>query len=106
MMAIDRVALEAAVEQCLAEGGDHAARVKLQLAGESWMKAAQFAAALCQTKALNLACYDLEPAFAHEDDAETNPEAVQLLARMHELGISRWDPDPVAAIAAKTRGGS
>lgn len=105
MMAIDRIALEAAVAQCLAEGGDAAERVKLQLAGESWINAAQFAAAICQTKALNLACYETEPCFVDDDDVN-NPEALKLLQQMLSLGISRWDPDPMAAIAAKTKGGS
>jgi hypothetical protein len=59
--------------------------------------AATFAAYSCQCAALDLKPWERPPCHADERDSD---EAARLLRQMLALGISRYHPDPLAAIAA------
>jgi hypothetical protein len=97
----DRVALTAALEQARAEGADRAA----QIAAKGWREAAESAVYHCQCRALCLRPWQEPPCVADADDpAERDKAAQKLLREMLALGVSRFHPDPLAAIeAAKQR---
>jgi hypothetical protein len=80
-------------------------------AGEAWESVAKSCAVLCQDANLRLMPWQLPPASRtiadHLDDALREPggpsgrrEAAELLKKLLELGLSRYEPDPAGAIAA------
>jgi hypothetical protein len=64
---------------------------------EPWQKVAEFAASLCQSKALGLRPWENPPCHAHVDPMGGDG-SVKLLAKMEKAGISRWHPDPLRAL--------
>ena len=76
------------------------------LKDEPWERVARFAARCCQSRMLNLPPWDLPPcSVSEDDDSESDAEAVKLLRKMLAAGVSRYAPDPMAAIeAAKPKG--
>jgi hypothetical protein len=97
----DRGALALALEQARAEGADRAGQIDAKLKAESWKDVAAFAAYCCQCRALHLKPWQEPPAIVSEDDPNERDKAVQqLLRRMLAAGVSRFAPDPIAAIAA------
>jgi hypothetical protein len=94
----DRAALKLAIKQCRAESPERAEQIDAKLADEPWEEVAEFAAYCCQTNNLRLKPWQTPPCHVGGDDVQ--PEAVRLLEQMRELGISRWHPDPLAAIEA------
>ena len=101
MTKTDRAALKLAIKQCRAESPERAAQIDAKLADEPWEDVAEFAAYCCQISNLRLKPWQTPPCHVGGDDNQ--PEAVRLLAQLRELGISRWHPDPIAAIAAAER---
>lgn len=63
-----------------------------------WHEVAVAAAYHCQIKSLKLKPWQTPPCYANEDG---DGPADILLRKMTEGGISRFDPNPVAALAAK-----
>jgi hypothetical protein len=100
----DRAALMLALEQAR-EDADHATQIATKLDEDGWQEAAEFAAYCCQSRALRLRPWEEPPLVVDEhDEHERDADAQKLLREMLALGVSRYDPDPVAAIeAAKQR---
>jgi hypothetical protein len=104
----DKAALELAIE--IARKRDRAQRQKqidTMLKEQPWHEVAEFAAYGCQCDTLHLKPWQPPPCWAEIDDQdnEAGPisgrrAAAELLRRMQALGISRWHPNPIAAIAA------
>jgi hypothetical protein len=106
----DRVALELAIEMARNQDEGRRKQIDAKLAGEPWLEVAMFAAYCCQFHALRLPPHEVPPCYiddpnaivdrANKTWAEFAPEAVALYGRMIALGISKYHPDPMAAIAA------
>jgi hypothetical protein len=96
----DRAALKLAMEHASKEPA-RAAQLRSKLRDESWTAVARFAAYVCQGESLHLFPWESPPCWADEGDNDT---AAKLLRQMLDLGISRWHPSPMDAIAeAKKR---
>jgi hypothetical protein len=109
--AVDRAALVLAIELTLQEtdqGRVQQVRSMLHDPDRSWDETAHFCSYHQQMNALNLHPWELPPLSIYPDDADymkirgrqVTPEAVTLLKRMLDAGISRYHPDPLAALAA------
>jgi hypothetical protein len=101
----DRAALMLALEQARAEDADRAAQIDAKLEEDGWREAAESAAYCCQCRALRLRPWEEPPCIvdAH-DDHERDKDAQKLLRDMLAAGVSRFHPDPLAAIAATKQG--
>jgi hypothetical protein len=101
---VDKAALELAMKIARQEPG-RAEQLDAKLKTESWFNVATFASYCCQTDSLNLrpwqepTCHVYFDEPVKTDDVQGRCSALQLLAQMEALGISRWHPDPLAAIA-------
>jgi hypothetical protein len=107
----DKAALELAID--LARKGDRTSQQQIDamLKERPWQDVAEFAAYGCQCDALRLKPWQPPPCWAEVDDQdnEAGPisghrAAAELLRRMLALGISRWHPDPLAAIETAEAG--
>ena len=103
----DLDALELAIEQTLAEDDKGRVEQVAHMLEEDWWHGATFAAYHRQTDSLNLKVWESPPCSFDEDDIDTDlpaddihgdKTALRLLKEMLDLGISRWHPDPLAAI--------
>jgi hypothetical protein len=101
---VDRQALELALEFGRKDPRRRE-QLDLMLQRQSWIEVAQFASYGQQCRSLNLRPWQSPPAWAElgdQDDAAGpifgRRAAAELLARMLALRISRWHPDPIAAI--------
>ena len=75
--------------------------VNAKLETEDWQEAAEFAAYCCQIAALHLKPWQEPPCVVDENDPlDRAPDAQALLRKMLALGVSRYHPDPLAAIEA------
>jgi len=103
---LDRAALTQALAMCRAEGEGRAWQIDEKLKDEPWESVARFAASCCQSRTLKLQPWDTPPCgVSEDDDGESNADAVKLLRKMLAAGVSRFHPDPLAAIeAAKPKG--
>jgi hypothetical protein len=101
----DRTALKLALERCRAQGEGRSQQLDSMLEDRSWEEVATFAAYSCQCDSLRLRPWQDPPCCVDEDeelpagDVGGKHEAQQLLRQMLALGISRWVPDPLVAIA-------
>ena len=107
---IDRAAFDLAIETARQDPAQ-CRRIDDQLArGEDYAKVGEAAAYHCQIEALALMPWQDPPCYADLSaldrpygDARAAREGAELALRMQRLGISRWHPDPAAAIAAAER---
>jgi hypothetical protein len=104
MKRIDRTALKLAIQQTLAAGGVEAEQIRNKLARESWEEVAQFAAYSRQCVTLRLRPWEAPPAHTYDEgrdpeDYGGRPKELALLRRMLRAGVSRWHPNPPAALA-------
>ena len=100
--AVDREALNRALQLTLAED-EHgrAEQLPSMRPNDGWWYAASFCASHRQYAALNLKPWQSPPCNVDEDNPrERDHNAVRVLKRMLAHCVSRWDPDPVAAIEA------
>jgi hypothetical protein len=98
---IDRDALERALQLTLKEP-DRTEQVSEMLAERGWFSAASFSAYHRQCTSLRLKPWEYPPCWA-DDEIANDPlraSALTLLRRMEGLDLSRYEPDPIAAIAA------
>jgi hypothetical protein len=108
LSAADRAALELAIETARKHSRADRAQIDDKLRTEPWLTVAMFAAHECQEWSLDLQPWECWPPCAVEVDDDDAPglehrgirKSAALLRHMLALGISRWHPDPVAAIEA------
>jgi hypothetical protein len=102
----DRDALERALK--LANEHQHAhdilrdgeTQIERMLKRRTWQEVAEFASYGCQMRSLALRPWQSPPCCVGTD--ETNPEhapAVALLRRLFDAGLSRYEPNPIVALA-------
>ena len=96
----DRAALKLALSTARAEDRARAQQIDAKLKDEPWAEVAEFAAYVCQGRSLHLAPWKSPPCWADADDSDP---AAKLLRQMLDLGVSRWHPDPMAAIEEAKR---
>ena len=106
---VDRDALQRAME--IAQRDPLSAKhLRSKLEDQPWREVAEFAAYSCQIDALSLKPWQSPPIHIDEDadepdSAEREPDtaARKLLRRMLAAGVSRYDPNPLAALAGAKR---
>jgi len=96
----DEAALKLALAQAC-EDQDRREQLESMLEDRPWRQVAAFAAHVCQCRALKHPPWERPPCgVSEDDDREINIEPVRLLRRMLAAGVSRYDPDPLAALEA------
>jgi hypothetical protein len=96
---VDQDALTRCMEIAARRDRARAEQLKSMLADRDWDEVAEFAAYVCQTHALGLKPWEQPPCVADEDGPdERDKEAQRLLRQMLTAGVSRYDPDPLAAL--------
>jgi hypothetical protein len=108
---LDRRALELAIK--IDRQRNKACRLQLddKLKTEAWIEVARFAAHRCQEISLHLAPWQCWPPSRVAVDDVDKPgyehrgigQSAALLRRMLAAGVSRYHPDPLAALAAAPR---
>jgi hypothetical protein len=108
---VDREALERAIELAKAESPARRKQIDDMLAKDGWDEAARFAAYACQDGNLKLAPWQMPPCWIRGDldallaapvtghDHRGQRQAARLLKRLYAAGLSRFEPDPEAALA-------
>ena len=105
---IDRDALRRALALARAESDGEREHLDAIEAQSGWQEAAESAAYHCQCRALRLKPWQAPPCHGGPDEigigyGNTAGE-VRLRRRLREAGLSLYEPDPHAALAAKARG--
>jgi hypothetical protein len=112
----DKIALERSLAVAMKKPG-RAQQIQAKLKEEPRLAVMKFAASLCQDEALRLRPNQLPPCEIDPDDIDAILErgdcddvsavygAALLLRRMIKAGISRWHPDPVAALRDRAGNG-
>ena len=102
---IDRDALTRALAMCRAENPGRAAQIDSMLTDRPWKEVASFAANCSQTRSLDLMPWQSPPCIASLDhleeplgDARGLRESAELLRRLLDAGLSKYEPDPLAAL--------
>jgi hypothetical protein len=106
MKPVDRDALERAIamrkERTRNERRrDGKTQIERMLDDRPWREVGEFAAYCCQMRSLELRPWQYPPCWVGPKD--TNPEhapAIALLKRLLANNLSRFEPDPVGAVAA------
>ena len=79
-----------------------AGAVDAMLKTSTWEEAGAYASFHLQTKSLRLRPWQTAPCDA-DQDFDPTPGARELAARMERAGLSKWCPDPMAALAEAER---
>jgi len=96
---LDRDALQRCMDIAMRDP-DRADQLQTKLDdGQSWHDVARLAASLVQSRALRLKPWEVPPSVASEDDKDAH----LLLQKMIKAGLSRYEPDPRAALLKKKR---
>jgi hypothetical protein len=106
---VDVAALERALAACRAGEPMRRGQLEAMIQEGGWRSAGRAAAYGLQIKNLHLKPHQLPPCVIDENNPRSDEEAsaAMLLRRMISLGLSRYEPDPLAAIeAAEARAGS
>jgi hypothetical protein len=74
-----------------------ARQLDAKLAGETWLEVAAFAAHACQCRALHLKPWETPPCSVADMDDDAGAPG-RLLHRMLAVGLSKYEPDPLAAL--------
>ena len=108
---VDRSALERAIEIAKGESPGRARQIADKLKHESWNAVGMFAASCCQDRALQTRPWELAPVSVDEDDPIPDGDdhrrtgrAIKLLRRLLAAGLSRYEPDPIAALERVEQG--
>ena len=105
---LDRQALDLAITIDRERNKACRQQIDDKLRTEPWLRVAKFAAQRCQEIALHLQPWECWPPCAVSVDEVDAPgfehrgvsQSAALLRRMLACGVSRWHPDPIAAIEA------
>jgi hypothetical protein len=102
----DRTALERALVACRAESPARAKQIDSMLADRPWEDVAQFASSCAQGRALDLMPWQSPPCHAGLralsepfGDPRGARESAELLQRLLDAGLSKYEPDPLQALA-------
>ena len=102
---VDHAALVKAIETVRAKGGDRREQIEEKLRGQhgcTWLDTALFASYSAQCEALDLFPGTYPPCWIEgPGDVAADPDnraTFRLLQRMLAAGVSRFDPDPLAAL--------
>src|SRR5262245_10734916 len=100
----DDIALKRAM-QIASQGKLRKQQLDDMLRDRDWYEVASFAASCCQSQALQLKPWQSPPCVCDEDDPdERDKQGQALLKRMLAARISRYDPDPLAALEKAAKG--
>jgi hypothetical protein len=99
----DRDALTRALDICRAESPGRAQQIDSMLQDQPWLEVAKYAAHFCQHRSLRLLPWETEPMYGDVDLSWRDDDAARLLHQMLALGISKFEPDPMAAIEKRSR---
>jgi hypothetical protein len=107
---IDREAFERAIAMTRANSGPDAVQIENKLRDEPWWQVGRFAAMCRQCDSLNLGPHLTPPCWATKADLVADPNdpddssgkraAAVLRKRLLDAGLSQYEPDPIAALAA------
>lgn len=114
MKAHDRAALQLAINLTRRESAERRRQIDDMLRHDDWFAAATFAAYHCRVRALRLKPWETPPLYVVDPDdpnagpcrgtvSNNWPAAARLVKQMQALGISKFHPDPIAAIEAAAR---
>ena len=104
LAAVDREALERAMEITKRDPLRAEQLEGKLLQGDPWTEVAEFASYSCQIHTLSLKPWQSPPCVADEDDPdERDKKAQHLLRKMLAAGISRFEPNPLAALERAER---
>ena len=114
---VDREALALAIKLMHGESRACAEQLDAKLEREPWDEVGAFASYHCQMRSLGLRPWQSPPCWIDSDDIRSalrEPRddqrgvraAAELLQRMRSLGISKYHPTPVEAVAEAERGTS
>jgi hypothetical protein len=113
MTPVDREALERAIEICRTKKAPaDRNQIEHKLATEPWIQVGEFAAYSCQMDSLHLRPWQPPPVWiddlvaiinAGDDGVGGNYAAARLLQRLLNAGLSRFEPDPIAALERMKR---
>jgi hypothetical protein len=92
---IDREALQRALKLARAEP-EYREQLERKLKTEPWEHVAEFAAYNCQIDNLGLKPWMDPPMYA---ELRPDPEALSILLKLLGAGLSRFEPDPLQALA-------
>jgi hypothetical protein len=101
MTEVDKDALRRAIKMARAESPEHAGQIDRMMAqGQSFEEIGRSCASGCQRHNLRLKPWESPPIYAelHPDQ----PGATELLNKLLDAGLSRYEPDPIAALEALT----
>jgi hypothetical protein len=101
----DRKAMQLAIEMTRADNDKQRREIDDRLRTQPWQEVAEFAVWHCQDRSLKLRPWECPPFLTHnvKDPSDCwvyRPQEVALLRRMLAAGVSRFHPDPLAALAA------
>jgi hypothetical protein len=96
MNRVDREALQRALKLARADP-EYREQIAAKIEADGWESAAEFAAYCCQIDNLGLKPWMDPPCFA---EVRPDAEALAILVKLLGAGLSRFEPDPVAALAA------
>jgi hypothetical protein len=96
----DLAALKLAFAKSVASSKARAKQLDEMVKDRGWLEAAEFAAYGCQIDSMRLKPWQEPPCHvADENEPRVGEEAAaKLLHRILKAGISRWHPDPMAAL--------
>jgi hypothetical protein len=109
---VDREALERAIEMKRTKGSPaERKQIDHMLAERSWMEVATFAAYSCQCDSIHPKLWQPVPCWIDNVDTLAKGDdgvygyyqAARLLRRMLSAGLSKYEPDPLAALKAAER---
>jgi hypothetical protein len=106
---VDREALTRAIVVARSESPDRAEQIDEKLKEDPWLEVAEFAAYVAQNNTLHLKSQQIPPCWIDDpygdDDLARDlfglggtVEARALCRRLLEAGLSRYEPDPIAAL--------
>jgi hypothetical protein len=112
MTRADRAAMKLAIQQYARLSVADAAQIRDKLASEDWESVGRFAAYGMQMRTLRLRPWEITPSWVDDLDAALakppgphgERRAAEFVKRMRAAGISRFHPDPLAALAASGEG--